>query len=429
MRFKVFKEKNLAYIILGQIISMFGSNIQQFALSLYVLEVTKSATLFASMLAISVIPRIILSPIAGVIGDWFDRKKSIILLDLIDFILMGTIGIYYFVFGEISIGLIISVVVILEIVEIFYSAAMSAVIPSMVKEEELFEVNSLNQAFAGVTSLLSPLLAMLLFSNFGLEYIFAINSISYLVAIILELQIQIPKSNNKPNKINFKSFKLDFVEGLNVIRELKIFKYIISLGIVLNCVLSPLFNVGLMYIVKVKIGANEAQFGLFGSVFTLSMIVGPIVLSRFCDTNKIGKIIWNNFSIIAILVFMMAILSSNTVMDMIGNSSVTFWLLLVISFLIGMFTTLANIVIGTLFDISVPNEYMGRASSFLNMFLMLMMPLGQMGYGVMLDRVDTFYILTIVGSIIFLSSVIVGKRIVKMKNEERTENKNKIIAG
>ena len=48
---------------------------QQFVISLYVLALTGSATIFASMLSISILLRIILSPMAGVFGDWFDRKN------------------------------------------------------------------------------------------------------------------------------------------------------------------------------------------------------------------------------------------------------------------------------------------------------------------------------------------------------------------
>lgn len=75
MNLKPIKRKDFSLLILGKLVSLLGSNMQQFALSLYVLALTGSATIFASMLSISILPRIILSPIAGVFGDWFDRKK------------------------------------------------------------------------------------------------------------------------------------------------------------------------------------------------------------------------------------------------------------------------------------------------------------------------------------------------------------------
>jgi MFS family permease len=55
---------------------------QEFALSLYVLKISNSATLFSSVLIVAIIPQLFFSPIAGVITDWFDRKKIIIYLDI-----------------------------------------------------------------------------------------------------------------------------------------------------------------------------------------------------------------------------------------------------------------------------------------------------------------------------------------------------------
>lgn len=46
-----------------------GSNILQYLLSLYVLELTGSGTRFASMLSIIVFPKILISPFAGVAAD------------------------------------------------------------------------------------------------------------------------------------------------------------------------------------------------------------------------------------------------------------------------------------------------------------------------------------------------------------------------
>ena len=65
MNLKVLKNKNLVLVILGQFVSGFGTFIQSFALSLYVLKKTGSAALFASVLVVSVIPRILLTPFCG----------------------------------------------------------------------------------------------------------------------------------------------------------------------------------------------------------------------------------------------------------------------------------------------------------------------------------------------------------------------------
>ena len=54
--------KNFTLLVLGQVTSLFGNFILKLALSMYVLEVTGSATIFAGILSIATIPTILLSP-------------------------------------------------------------------------------------------------------------------------------------------------------------------------------------------------------------------------------------------------------------------------------------------------------------------------------------------------------------------------------
>lgn len=414
MNFKLFADKNLRRIIIGQIISGFGSNIQQFALSLFVLEITKSATLFASMLAISAIPRIIFSPFAGVMGDWFDRKKSLILYDSIDCIVTALFAVHYFIFNEISIPFIIFLVVLLEVVEIFYGASMSAVIPSMVEKDKLFEVNSLRQTLGGFTSLLAPLAATALFAGLGLFYILAINSVSFLIAIFLEIRCQVPKSHTKPDKINVSNFIRDLSEGVSLVWRSKAFQYIVILGIVLNFFLAPIFNIGLMYIVKVKLFATDMQFGLFGTIFGVSMILGPMLLSKYCKKNNIGKTIKGTFRIISISLILLALFTSGQFIGAFSSNVIPLLSILAMSFVMGMVTALANISVATVFDTYIPHKFMGRTSSFMNMLLMIAMPFGQITMGYFFDVVDSLYLLSVVGVIVGVSSIYIGNKIMKL---------------
>ncbi len=66
--------KNFKLILLGQIISLFGNTIQRFALSLYILDITGNPAIYANILALSIIPYIILAPIAGNIADNYNKN-------------------------------------------------------------------------------------------------------------------------------------------------------------------------------------------------------------------------------------------------------------------------------------------------------------------------------------------------------------------
>lgn len=72
--------KDFSLIILGQTISILGSSLLRFALSLYVLDITGRADLFATIFAISNIPRLLM-PIGGAIADRFNRRNLMVIYD------------------------------------------------------------------------------------------------------------------------------------------------------------------------------------------------------------------------------------------------------------------------------------------------------------------------------------------------------------
>ena len=69
MKPKKLFHRNFSLMIIGQIISLFGNAILRFALSMYVLDLTGSAAAFGTILAVSMIPTVLLSPVGGIIAD------------------------------------------------------------------------------------------------------------------------------------------------------------------------------------------------------------------------------------------------------------------------------------------------------------------------------------------------------------------------
>ena len=74
MKSKLFT-KNFTFLIFGQAVSMFGTNILKFSISLYILDLTGSAALFGIITAVSCIPPVLLSPFGGILADRKNKKS------------------------------------------------------------------------------------------------------------------------------------------------------------------------------------------------------------------------------------------------------------------------------------------------------------------------------------------------------------------
>lgn len=424
MNLKLMKRKDFSLLIIGKLVSLLGSNMQQFALSLYVLSLTGSATIFASILSISILPRLLLSPIAGVFGDWFDRKKTIVLLDFLNSAIIGIFALVYIVNDGISLPMIYLLVVLLEITEIFFHSAMSAVLPSIIEKEEMLEANSLNSLVMNIGNILAPILAAFLYGSFGMKIILIVNSISFSLSALSEMFINIPKNHKAPEKINIKSFKRDLMEGISIIKSNKLISTMIGLGTLINFAAAPLFGIGLIYIIREVLKVNDMQFGVFQMVLSASMLLAPILCGGFIKKIKIGRLIYISFTIVSILIFVMSIFSTNFILNSFDTNMVSYIGLMVISFIVGVVVTVANIALGTLFNSVVPLELMGRTSTVFNLAVTVFIPVGQMIFGLLYDILIT-PVVVIISGIILLGTIMKYKvaliRYDEVESEEEVE--------
>lgn len=85
--------KNFRLMVAGQIISVLGSALLRFALSLYVLDLTGRADIYASLYAMSNIP-LLLAPLGGVLADRFNRRNLMVIFDFAS----GAVTLIYILF-------------------------------------------------------------------------------------------------------------------------------------------------------------------------------------------------------------------------------------------------------------------------------------------------------------------------------------------
>lgn len=418
MKFELIKQKDFSLLMLGKFVSLVGSNMQQFALSLYVLAITGSATIFASILSISILPRLLVSPIAGVFGDWFDRKKTIVMLDFINGLILGIFAVIYIVKGSLSIFLIYILVILLEITEIFFDSAMSAVMPSLVEKEELMEANSLNSLIMNIGNILSPVIAAIFYGSYGIKVILMFSSISFILSAISELFINIPKSHKKPETIDIKTFKADLMEGIDIIRSNRLISTMIGLGTIINFSITPLFGIGLIYITKEVLMVSDMQFGVFQTVVSISMLLAPLLCGSIIKKKRIGRLTHDSFMAVAILILVMSIFPSSVLLKTFNSNMVPYIGLIIITFIVGLVVTVANIAIGTLFNQVVPLDLMGRTSTVFNLAVTIFIPVGQMIFGFLYDIMLSSVVIILSGMILIIVTTLYKKALLSYDESE-----------
>lgn len=422
MKFNLLKEKNFSLLMFGKITSLIGSNMQSFALSLFVLSTTGSATKFASILAIALIPQLLLGPFAGVIVDWFYRKNILIVLDLISGIVVTIFAVSYFITGEISLTNIYILVIILSLISTIDSPTLQTIIPTITKKEDLVEANALNSLLMSIGSVISPAIAALAYGSLGLKGVFIINSISFFLSALSEVFLVIPRNAKKREKLSFNSFIGEFKEGIGFIVKRKEIINIVTLAIILNFTFGSL-TVGSTYISKIILKVSDFQYGIVDSVGVIGMIVASFLIGWLSKKNSIGKNLYSSLLISSAVLSSYAIVAFKSFVEIENSIIYLYLLMLLITFVICLYIGLANTFINIYFQYIVPLEFMGRVSTVMGTGCMIAMPLSNMIYGYLFDKISVSNIFLISSVIMVITMGLYKKSLLSINFNEEVEGK------
>lgn len=176
----------------GQLVSLIGTNLTAFGLSIFVYQETGSVTLLATVMLAALLPQILITPFAGALVDRWDRRKAMILSDA--GAALGTIVmIGFYLTDTLAIWNIATAVAIAGLFQAFqwpaYSAAMAVVVP----KEHFGRASGLVQLAEALGQLGGPILAGFALALGGIGVIFAIDVISFLFAIGALFVVRFPR--------------------------------------------------------------------------------------------------------------------------------------------------------------------------------------------------------------------------------------------
>jgi DHA3 family macrolide efflux protein-like MFS transporter len=202
-----------AIIWFGQFVSLVGSGLTSFALGVWMFERTGSSTQFALIGLSAVLPRVILSPLAGTIVDRWDRRRAMILSDA----------------GAALSTLVLAVLLFanrLDTWHVYLATGVSAAFSTiqwpayaatttlLVSKQNLGRANGMVQFGQAVADILAPALAGALVQTIRLRGVILIDVVTFLLAIATLLLVRFPKPQGvTPGEPQVASIKQEITFG------------------------------------------------------------------------------------------------------------------------------------------------------------------------------------------------------------------------
>lgn len=380
--------KNFKLMVLGQIISILGSSLLRFALSLFVLDITGRADVFATLFAIPNIP-LLLGPFGGAIADRFNRKNLMVIYDFCS----GTIVFCLFLlllYGNTSIVVIGFVMILLSAISSMYNPTVSASVPLLVEDKKIESSNGIVTAVQSLAMVSAPILGSLLYSTINFNILILVCSILFILSAIMEIFIDIPfeKTSKKGHIIHttISDLKSGF---MYVIKEPFIFKSVIF-AMAMNLIVTPLLVIAAPTILRLVMVSTETMYGLGMGIINLATVVGALTVGVFARKLQFNAVYrWVLFMGGMLLFIAVSVLPSILKIGYFPAFTI---------FMLGVIPISAMLSILQIFLVSkvqkkTPNEMLGRVMSIIIAGAQCSTPVGQILYGNLLETFNSnFYI-------------------------------------
>ena len=386
--------KNFILLILGQVTSLFGNYILRLALSMYVLELTGSATIFAGILSIAIIPTILLSPFGGILADRANRRNIMVALDTLTGISVLCTAIFLSENNAVTtIGILL---IILSILGAFETPTVQACIPTMLTGDNITKGNAVVNQVASLSYLIAPMLGGIMYSILGLKPVMYASIVCFFITALFECFIKL--SHQRPNKNGnmFSIIKEDFVSSMHYIskEQTGILKMLLLTSLSRFFVMG-ITVVGLPYIVRTILGLNAKYYGAAESTLAIATILGSIaagLLTGKLKTRKLSLIL-SALGVFIIPAGIAFILPVNTITKYIIN---------IISFSgMQIAVSIFSIFAVSLIQQKTPNHLIGKIMAYTSTITLCVQPIGQIVYGFLFDNFNnTIYFVLIPTGII-----------------------------
>ena len=374
--------RDFTLMVIGQIISLLGNAVLRFALPLQVLDATGSAAAFGGVLALSMVPVLLCSPLGGVLADRVPRQRIMWGLDFSTAALVAGYGLLFP--REHPVAAVGGMMVLLSAIQALYQPSVQASIPALVAEKHLPAANGVVAQVQALSSLLGPILGGVLYGWVGLPPIVWVGAACFLGSAVMELFLRIPFRRREDGGAPLAAVGRDLRDaGRFLVREQPGLLRVLALIALINLFLSALFLVGLPYLIKITLGLSSQLYSFAEVALSLGSILGGMLsgaaLGRTGLRGAWRLLLGTALSLLPIALALV-----------LGLPPLAAYGVILAAVLAGMACAmLFTVAAQTYLQRATPPHLLGKVAAFVSAISTCAMPLGQALYGVLFQAFQT----------------------------------------
>jgi MFS family permease len=342
---------NVNFLLLwqGQFVSALGDVAYEIALGFWVLATTGSTALMGTLMAASAIPRVLVSPFAGVWVDRLDRRRLIVLMDLVRGFVVTLVGIAALA-GVVRLWMVFGAGIVMGLGAAFFNPAVGSVIPDITHRDNVVRANSFFSMIHTGSGVLGNTVGGYLYSVVGAPVLFLVNGLSYLISSLTEAFLRIPRVLRAAEK---RTFWADLRNGVRFAWGIRGLRYLFVMAGAANFLATVAFVLFLpLFQQSARLG--PVRYGVAMAVLAAGMFLGMVFTAavRVPPTRR--------FSILAVGLLVMCVCFS--LFPLWESLPV----MLSLALLGGASNSLINVMVGSVMQLTVPQAMRGKVMGFLS---------------------------------------------------------------
>ena len=398
-------QKNINLTLVGFLTSKLGTFIYNFAISLYVLKITKSAMLFSITLVVNMLPQVIISPIAGTFADRFQKKRIIVISDLLSGLTMLILYTYAHNFGLSMIAIYIASFFLSSLNAIF-STTFSAAIPEIVDKVHLVRLNALKGMADSGARIAGPIFGGIIYVYADIQLFILVNAFSFILSglsetlITFEVKSRAEEETTGEDLEGKTSFLSDFNEGIHFIRGNHFIKNLM-LNIMFINVFGAVFSVAFPFAMVNDMKFSNSAVGFANASVAVGMLLTSLLMAKHSQFQKPLRVTAFGIAIIGCSFLGMGFLNG------LANQGVL-WVevaVAVCGFILGLGQIVTNIPLEYILQTRIPLEFLGRLSGIIGSMSIAIYPLSAVATGFLIQKIGTMPLLILSGIVIIIMSL------------------------
>jgi MFS transporter, DHA3 family, macrolide efflux protein len=256
----------------GQFISAIGSGLTSFGLGIYVFQQTGKASAMALVTLLAFMPSLLLSPVAGVLADRYDRRLLMVLGDS-----LSAIGLVYILIcmlsGEAQLWQICVGVTISSVFSSLLDPAYKATVTDLLTEEQYTKASGLVQVAGSAKFLISPIIAGFLLTVSDIKLLLVIDICTFFVTVTSALAVRrglVSKKNEQTQ-----SFFHEFKDGWRAVSKNRGVLVLVMMTSVLTFYLGIIETLSIPMLLTFT---NSSVIGTVETIVATGMLVSSVII-------------------------------------------------------------------------------------------------------------------------------------------------------